>query len=274
MDWKAEVRKHEQAVENLSMEDCWRYFKWEWLRRNPFYCGFSKKGYQHTTKKGSVRNVTDYEFEGMFPKATRQLQALDKSKKAPQQKKGLRKLLLSEFEASCGLKSPVDPVTGNWKDCTWGKTEVSKLFDDIDGFSGFNIAQRKNEKQRVLNEVLEKGTRLPQFPRAVDVEYHRYEQPAKDQDGTVISSSLTNNGYVGFTKHRIIANRCAEGLIIFDIKKTVKKCTYRNVALALGFNVIDSGTSDPVTSKIMSQFLVTAKRVRQAVDPRGIENWK
>lgn len=263
MDWLKRLKFLEKEIENLSAEDCWGYLKWEWLRRNPFYCGVSKKYYS---------------YEGIFPMATRQLHELKQSKKTPKQKSRLKKLILAEFQASCGLKLPVDPIKGTWKDCQWGAPYLSHAFADIDRYSGFEIAQREKEKQRVLTEVLDLGNKIPQFLRLIDLEYQKHKRLTKDTDGTEVSSSLFNHGYTRFKPPRIRAAQFAEALVIWDIRKAVKKCSNADVAEMLGRPIkkqkYQSGTANPEANRIMKQFLIASRHIRESVNFEFKSHWK
>jgi hypothetical protein len=86
--------EHIKQVSKLTTTDKWSYFKWEWLKRN--------KAYKNIFRETSSRITRIKESDKIDAKKTKMIE-----------------VECFHFFLYCGLRFPVNPKTGTWKECDW-----------------------------------------------------------------------------------------------------------------------------------------------------------
>jgi len=249
-------------LDQLTTDEKWAYFKWQWLRRNKLYAG---------QKKGS---------EGVFYKFNSAIELAEKKHQStPKRRMRVQKLLKSEFSATCGLKHPVDPTEEDWKRCSWTSIDLALLIRDIQEYGNYRGNAKNLEIRKASKKFNSLRGRCYQFPRGVKVILASATRERQDDKVTFFRSSLTVVPELNITIPRMRTDEFALGLVIWDIMKAERNAvSYKEIASALKIPVTgdysNTGTANKTLQRLRDRFQTTIQQIHQSMNPDLVIHWK
>ena len=210
-----------------------------------------------------------FQWDGFFQQGEKALVAISAM---PAIKRGsATRSFRRRFEYMCGLAEPIDPVSGTFDQCTWGKVVADFAVRDYERHYHSRGDKKLAKMNSVRRAISSSSYRGPMFPRAV---VFKFSGPSDKNDRkrpeelNAVQTKPNGKVVLTCTSHRIRSDRVL-GLVIWDMRKSRegRVLSFPQIAVKLGLTLPARGNAQSAVQCHRQLFFQAWQFIEQSVNP-------